>query len=257
MKESPLKFAMLTALIFEGVLASVATTVSGEMRLFLIIALVVLPLLVLGAFFYLLSYQTHKLYAPADFSSESSFLKAAAGKSSDEAVFFDSAHKITETASSKIRAIVSAQIETLSVYHNLIINNARRSFQSAFISAIVGILFLVVAVLFVLLDQSRDASVISSISGALVEVVAGINFYLYNKASKQLAEFQIRLETIQRYVLADAICDTLDNEYQQRARSMLVLSITGEKVGSDFSSIFGKIVPNEANSADAKSRAAD
>tara|TARA_B100000929_G_scaffold256247_1_gene218374 strand:- start:229 stop:840 length:612 start_codon:yes stop_codon:yes gene_type:complete len=179
MKESPLKFLAFALILFEGVLVVVASSAPEDMQKYIVITLIAIPVVVLGAFFYLLSYQTHKLYAPSDFSGESSFINLAASAGSDESLFRKNAQKITDTASSKIRDIVAAQIETLSVYHDLIINNARRSFQSAFASAIVGIIFLVVSVSFVLLGLSRDASIISTISGALVEVIAGVNFYLY------------------------------------------------------------------------------
>lgn len=67
----------------------------------------------------------------------------------------------------------------------------------------------------------------SLISGSLIEVISGINFYLYGKTSVQLADFQTRLDVTQRFLLAKSICESLEGDYKQKARSELIQTIAG------------------------------
>jgi len=43
--------------------------------------------------------------------------------------------------------------------------------------------------------------------GAVVEVIAGINFVLYGRTTAQLADFHHRLDRTQRFLLANSICE--------------------------------------------------
>jgi hypothetical protein len=58
-----------------------------------------------------------------------------------------------------------------------------------------------------------------------VEVISGVNFYLYGKTTTQMAEFQSRLDMTQRFLLANSICENLDGDFKQNTRSQLVLKI--------------------------------
>jgi len=79
----------------------------------------------------------------------------------------------------------------LSVYHNLVLDQARRNFFWAIIAAAVGLIFFIASLAFILVQQFQSAAVISLISGALVEFIAAVNFYLYNKASIKPDHFLI------------------------------------------------------------------
>ncbi|MDQ3180070.1 MAG: hypothetical protein M3Q33_06075 [Acidobacteriota bacterium] len=65
------------------------------------------------------------------------------------------------------------------------------------------------------------------ISGALIEVIAAINFYLYAKTSSQLATFHTRLGTTQRFLLANSMCESLEGEFKQKARYDLIKTVAG------------------------------
>jgi hypothetical protein len=64
------------------------------------------------------------------------------------------------------------------------------------------------------------------VSGAVVEVVSGLVFYLYGKTSSQLSAFHSRLEVLQRYLLANSICESLDGEARNTARAALIQEIS-------------------------------
>jgi neutral trehalase len=62
----------------------------------------------------------------------------------------------------------------------------------------------------------------SLIGGALAEVIAGINFYLYNQTSKQFGDFHLRLEKTQNFLLANSFCENMEGSAKQEIRGELV-----------------------------------
>ena len=82
-------------------------------------------------------------------------------------------------------------------------------------------------------EKSERISNVSLISGALVEVVAGINFYLYSRASNQLSCFHTRLDVTQRFLLANSLCENLEGELKNETRADLVRLIANYKVEPD------------------------
>jgi hypothetical protein len=59
----------------------------------------------------------------------------------------------------------------------------------------------------------------------VVEVVAGIVFFLYGKTTSQMGDFYGRLERLQRYLLANSICESLQAEERDKTRSDLIREI--------------------------------
>lgn len=135
--------------------------------------------------------------------------------------------RLSQTDPSQVQEIVASQIQLLNVYYEVVLDQARKSFRWALIAAGVGSAFFLAAVSFLLLRQSQDIAFISLISGALIEVISCINFFLYGKTSAQLAEFQTRLDKTQRFLLANSVCEGLGEEFKQQARSELVRAIAG------------------------------
>ncbi len=53
---------------------------------------------------------------------------------------------------------------------------------------------------------SGDKASISFLAGSVIQVISGINFYLYFKAARQFASFHICLERTNRFLVANSIC---------------------------------------------------
>ena len=83
-----------------------------------------------------------------------------------------------------------------------------------------------VAVGFSLLHGLGLASVVPLITGAIVNVVSGIVFMLYGKTSSQLSAFHNQLEVLQRYLLANSICEGLSEAERDKARAALIGEIS-------------------------------
>ena len=134
---------------------------------------------------------------------------------------------LLNTLPDDVQKIVTSQIALLDNYHRIVLDQAKRSFFWALVAAAIGLFFFIASVAFILVFKTESASIVSLISGALIEVISGINFYLYNKTSAQLADFQMRLDRTQGFMLANSICEGLDNEHKQTARLELIRAICG------------------------------
>ncbi len=139
---------------------------------------------------------------------------------------------VAQADPSNIQEVAASQLELINNYYSTILNQAVQSFRWAIITAGAGFAFFVAAITFLLLSQPTNLSVVSIISGALVEVISGINFYLYRQALGQLELFHVRLERTQLFLLANSVCENLKGDFQQNARTELIRTIasTAESV---------------------------
>jgi hypothetical protein len=149
------------------------------------------------------------------------------GSSISSVITFEKPLERLSTADpSKVQEIAASQIELLNGYYGLALNQAQRSFLSAIITAVAGFGLFVAAIVIVLLfQQSQIVSIISAISGAIIEVIAGLNFHLYGKTTAQLSNFLSRLDTTQRFLLANSVCEGLEGDVKQQVRADLVRAI--------------------------------
>ncbi|MFG6104915.1 helix-turn-helix transcriptional regulator [Leptothoe sp. EHU-05/26/07-4] len=146
--------------------------------------------------------------------------------------------ELSEATVDDIQSIASAQVKILGFYYKEVLGQAKKSFFLASMASIIGLFFFLSAVVFVISNQPRNKAVIPLVSGALIEVIAGINFYLYGRTTQQLSSFHNRLDRTQRYLLANSICETLEGDAKQKTRSELVktvssLSDRGEGISKD------------------------
>lgn len=139
----------------------------------------------------------------------------------------------------EVKSIASSQIGLLSKFYDLSLDQAGRSFRWALIASIVGLLFFLAAIAFQMgAKENSDLPMITLIGGALIEFIAGINFYLYGKTLSQLTLFQGRLEVTQRFLLANSLCNKLDDELRDETRADLIAQLASNspysKLASDF-----------------------
>jgi hypothetical protein len=102
--------------------------------------------------------------------------------------------------------------------------HAQRSFNWALRIAVLGTIFFLAAIVFAWTNRT-ETGWITVIAGALIQVISGVNFYLYRKASDQFASFHVCLERTQRYTLANLVCENLkDNQDTARAELIRVMA---------------------------------
>jgi hypothetical protein len=132
------------------------------------------------------------------------------------------AEQLAEAKTNDIQGIAASEIRLLTSYYSTVLGQARISFRWAVRAAIAGLLLFLTAVVVLLTSESQSIAIVSVIGGSIVEVLSGINFYLYGRTTTQLADFHTRLDQTQRFLLANSICEALEGDKKQEARSSLV-----------------------------------
>jgi hypothetical protein len=142
----------------------------------------------------------------------------------ENSIIRDSIQRIGAADPANVQLIAASQLELLAGYHQIALAQSRRIFFWALVGSGVGLIFFVAAVAFAL------PTGIAFLSGATVEIVAGIVFVLYGKATAQLSSFHSRLEVLQRYLLANSLCEALDGDDRNKARAALIQEISRPQV---------------------------
>jgi hypothetical protein len=107
-------------------------------------------------------------------------------------------------------------------YYRDVRRQAQQSFIAALVAAIVGTLFFLYATWSVTRSENPWTN-ISLISGALIEVISAINFYLYSRAARQFAIFHVCLERTNRFLLANSMSENLTcKDLRDEARLQLI-----------------------------------
>jgi hypothetical protein len=138
----------------------------------------------------------------------------------EDSIVRDSIRRIGATDPANVQMIASAQLELIAGYHQIALAQSRRIFFWALVGSGVGLIFLLAAV------AHAFPTEIAFLSGAIVEIVAGIVFVLYGRTIPQLNTFQRRLDDLQRYILANSLCEALDGDERNKARAALIQEIT-------------------------------
>lgn len=108
----------------------------------------------------------------------------------------------------KVAALVMA---TSLKYYGVVLDQAQQSFRSALWIAAVAAMFFIYSCWLVMNGKVGGATV-SMIAGTLIQVISGINFYLYSRTARQFAGFHICLERMDRYLLANSYCENLSTD---------------------------------------------
>ena len=133
--------------------------------------------------------------------------------------------QLSSTKTNDVQSVAASQISLLVGYHEIVLAQSRRSFTWALIGAGAGLAFFMIAAGLALSAKNALGATLAAISGAVVEIVAGVVFYLYGKTTSQLGDFHGRLEKLQRYLLANSICESLGETERDKARADLIREI--------------------------------
>ena len=111
-----------------------------------------------------------------------------------------------------IRALMFENLKELKEFYVICKQQIRKSFSAAMFSCFAGFVLFVLAVIIFLLGGNNSASLTAGLSGAIVEIVSGLYFWLYRETSKQLGKYHKRLEATEKYLIALQIIEMLPEE---------------------------------------------
>lgn len=108
-----------------------------------------------------------------------------------------------------IRALMFENLKELKEFYVICKQQIRKSFSAAMFSCFAGFILFVLAVIIFLLGGNNSASLTAGLSGAIVEIVSGLYFWMYRETSKQLGKYHKRLEATEKYLIALQIIEML------------------------------------------------
>jgi hypothetical protein len=134
--------------------------------------------------------------------------------------------QMAEADSKDFQKIASLIHEMILDYYQDVRKQAQQSFISALVAAAVGTALFIYAAWLEMRMFSSQSAAISVISGSLIQVISCINFYLYSKAARQFAAFHICLERTYRFVLANTLCENIqDCQHRDEVRIELIEAV--------------------------------
>lgn len=102
-------------------------------------------------------------------------------------------------------------ISELRQYYRISVNQANHTFFATLTISILGFAMYVIGIIFVTL-ANRDAVIISLISGTVVEIIAGLFFWLHSQSLNQLNLYHQRLSYSEKYLIVLEIIDLIPAE---------------------------------------------
>ncbi len=99
-------------------------------------------------------------------------------------------------------------------YYIISKRQANKSFTLAIISCFLGVIiyicgFLIVAFL------DKNITIFTTIAGTIVELIAGLSFWMYNKCLKQLNEYHKRLSSTEKYLTSIQLADKMESDRRE------------------------------------------
>jgi len=106
-------------------------------------------------------------------------------------------------------------------YYIISKRQANKSFTLAIISCFLGVIiyicgFIIVAIL------DKDITIFTTIAGTVVELIAGLSFWVYNKCIKQLNEYHKRLNSTEKYLTSIQMADKMNNNGKEEMYKWLI-----------------------------------
>ena len=98
--------------------------------------------------------------------------------------------------------LAAINIEKLNEFYSLVKNQTQKSFALAAVASCVGFIFILSGFLYSMTPSNNTQLVnITSIAGAIVEAIAGLFFFLYNKTVRQLKDYHKDIVNVQNILL--------------------------------------------------------
>ena len=121
-----------------------------------------------------------------------------------------------------IRTLMFENLKELKEFYVICKQQIRKSFSAAMFSCFAGFVLFVLAVIIFLLGGNNSASLTAGLSGAIVEIVSGLYFWMYRETSKQLGKYHKRLEATEKYLIALQIIEMLPEENRNEQYGKLI-----------------------------------
>lgn len=131
---------------------------------------------------------------------------------------------IENNENDNVLELMLKNVKELREYYVISKQQARKSFSAALFICFFGIFIYVLGIISVMIFD-KNISVISIIGGTVVEVIAGLFFWLYREATKQLSIYHQRLGSTEKYLTVIQIIRELPEDKRIEAFQNLTMAI--------------------------------
>lgn len=137
--------------------------------------------------------------------------------------------RLSDADKDDVKEIAISQLDLLSSYYQLSLSQASRSFRWALIASVVGLVFFLLALGFLIFTSGNavNQAIVCGLGGAVSGFIGGVNFLLYGKTQTQLELFHGKLEATQRFLLANSLCESLSGKLKDYTRARLIGTLAG------------------------------
>jgi hypothetical protein len=136
--------------------------------------------------------------------------------------------EVSNADPNNIQEVAAGTLALNNLYYENVLAQARSSFLAAVVTATIGTVFFLGAVALAITTDRVAPSAIGALGGAIVSAISGLNFWLYGKTSRQLESFHLRLERMQRYLVANSVSSALTVDQRDTALTQLIASLSSE-----------------------------
>jgi hypothetical protein len=125
----------------------------------------------------------------------------------------DAIKHLCETDDRNMQKVGAANLNLNNLYCESIIKQANRSFWSALVAAVVGLIFFLGAAAFLLLSKqdSGQVAVLGSLGTAITACVSGTSFYLYRYTMGHFEAFHLCLARTEIVLLENSVCKQIED----------------------------------------------
>ena len=124
-----------------------------------------------------------------------------------------------------VQEVAASQLLLMAGYHRFVVSQASRCFFWGLAGMGMGLVFFVLAALYGIATGDAAAAMVPALGGFAMAAVAGLLFHLYGRTAAEVSGFQDRLDLVQRHLLANSICETLDGDRREQTRADLARKI--------------------------------
>ena len=111
-------------------------------------------------------------------------------------------------------------------YYDINRHQARTSFRTAMIISILGFILFAISISSSFLEKSEiEIKTWSILSSAIVEIIAGLFFVIYNKATNQIIFFHRSLLETERFLFATKIVENMTESQKDETYKLVILKI--------------------------------
>lgn len=139
----------------------------------------------------------------------------------------DELSNLSEKDITDVNAIVKSQLKTLGKVHDLQVAQASTSFRWALVAGVIGLIFLVAAISFMLSQHLQSLSLASFVSGTVIEFIAAIQLYIFKHASQRLEKTQVRIDDMLQFLIATGMAEKLTGDQKQQVRGDVIRAYMG------------------------------